>query len=226
MSADAVLSPGNPKPLQHPNCTPGCPQSKSEQASGRLGDAAAAPDSESNIQVQVDLEASPLACELHKEFCNLTLLLHLLTAINSGCPMLHNHTAPHFAMLAWCKESVIDVVTTICDCKVIDAASFKGGAGSIVCQNLPDIAPQGMESANAMPMKQPSAHSDVDDNPIVPYLKDDGKEGFKLNVAAVANHDLADKLSFPPQLPNGPMIVSGVNSWSVFANKKDAMLKA
>ncbi|KAF8230265.1 hypothetical protein L208DRAFT_1378592 [Tricholoma matsutake] len=162
MSADAVLSPGNPKPLQHPNCTPGCPQSKSEQASGRLGDAAAAPDSESNIQVQVDLEASPLAC----------------------------------------------------------------GAGSIVCQNLPDIGPQGMESANAMPMKQPSAHSDVDDNPIVPYLKDDGKEGFKLNVAAVANHDLADKLSFPPQLPNGPMIASGVNSWSVFANKKDAMLKA
>ena len=227
MSADAVLSPGNPKLLQNLNRTPG-PQSESEVTQAGARDAAAAANSESNIQVQVDLEASLSAPELHKEFCNLTLLLRLLTAINGGRPMLPNPTAPHFAMLPQRKESVIDAVTTIlvCDCEVVAEASFKGGAGSIICQNLPDIGPQG---ANATPVNQPSALSDLDRthdlDPVIPYLEEDEKEGFKLNVAAVANPDEADKLSFPPHLPYGPMIVLGVNSWPEFTTNKHAMLK-
>jgi hypothetical protein len=230
MSADAVLSPGNPKLLQNLNRTPG-PHSESEVTQAGARDAAAAADSESNIQVQVDLEASPSAPELHKEFRNLTLLLRLLTAINGGRPMLPNQIAPHFAMLPRRKESVIDAVTTILvrDCEVVAAASFKGSAGSIICQNLPDIGPQG---ANATPMNQSSASalSDLDRtydlDPVIPYLEEDEKEDFKLNVAAVANPDEADKHSFPLHLPNGPMIVLGVNSWPEFATNKHAMLKA
>ena len=145
--------------------------------------------------------------------------------------MLPNQIAPHFAMLPRHKESVIDAVTTILvrDCEVVAAASFKGSAGSIVCQNLPDIGPQG---ANATPVNQSSASalSDLDRtyglDPVIPYLEEDEKEGFKLNVAAVTNPDEADKHSFPPHLPNGPMIVLGVNYWPEFATNKHAMLKA
>lgn len=210
MSAGASSIPGNAN-LLHSNTS--SPSPESEVTGARVAAA------ESNI------EASPSVLEPHNEFRNLTLLLCLLTAINGGRPRLIDPGA----MLSPRKESVIDAVTTILvrEHEVIAAAAFKDGTGSIVCESVPGIGPQTVETvtADATPAKHQIALSDFNHSHVViPYLEEDEREG--LNIAAVTNPDEADRCTFPPHLPDGPIIVLGIDSWHEFTINNHTMLKA